>query len=305
MERKKNTNIIKKIRPYLFLLPVYAFLIIFKYIPFGMALEKSFFKWNGGNVNKFVGLDNYIKAFTDKIFIESLKNGLIVTVVYIVIAVTIPLLAAELLFAVKSEKMQYVIRTAITATMVVPMVVNILLWGWILAGDYGILNNILTNLGLEQFTKAWLGNSGTALGSILAIGFPYLGISGLGGMQFLIYMAGLQNISGEIFEAAKIDGVNIIQRFIKIDLPMLSGQLRLMTTFAIIGGLQVFDSVHILTKGGPGISTMTPAMYIFEQGFSYREMGYSSALGIILFAIILILTVFNNKVIKSEQSNMQ
>lgn len=122
----------------------------------------------------------------------------------------------------------------------------------------------------------------------------------LGGMQFLIYFGALQSISRDVFEASRIDGANILQRFIKVDLPLVSGQLKLMITLAIINSLQIFESIYILTKGGPVTSTMVPAVYLYEQGFTYKKMGYSSAIGIILFIIIMILTVLNNKFLKSE-----
>ena len=167
--RKKRTPW-QYMKPYLFLLPIYLLMIIFKYVPFGIAIEKSFFNWNGANVNQFIGLENYIQAFKDPTFIIGLKNVGIISIAYIVIVLTVPLLAAELLYAVKSRKKQYVIRTAFTFPMVVPAVVIILLWKWILAGDNGVLNNFLTGAGLESLVKPWLGSTKTALGAIIAIG---------------------------------------------------------------------------------------------------------------------------------------
>lgn len=186
--------------------------------------------------------------------------------------------------------------------MVVPSVVIILLWKWILAGDTGVLNNILTSIGLGNLAKPWLGDSRTALGSIIAIGFPWLGSASLGGLQFLLYFGALQNISKDMFEAAEIDGANIFQRFIKIDLPMLASQMKLTVTLAIINAVQVFDTVYILTKGGPGTATITPSVVLYEQGFTYRKMGYASAIGVIMFAIIMVLTVINQKLMKNTES---
>jgi len=299
--RKKKIPFSRRIRPYLFLLPIYALIVTFKYIPFFTAIQKSFYNWNGGKLNQFIGLDNYIEAFQDKIFLGSLLTVSKVMIFYVVVAITIPLLTAELLYAVKSTRKQYFIRTAFTFPMVVPGVVIILLWKWILGGDNGILNNLLTGIGYGNLAQPWLGSSKTALGAIMAIGFPWLGMSALGGMQLLIYFGALQAVPKDLFEAAQVDGVNIVQRFFKIDLPLLSSQLKLMITLAIINSLQVFESIFILTKGGPVTSTMVPAVYLYEQGFSYRRMGYSSAIGIILFVIIMILTVLNNKFLKNTE----
>lgn len=292
----------KRFMPYLFLAPVLLLLGIFKYVPFGMAVQKSFYNWNGSTLNEFVGLANYKEAFSDAIFQQSILKAFIVMGVQVLIVVTVPLLTAELLFAVRSLKKQYVIRTLLTVPMVVPTVVVILLWKWLLGGDTGLINLLLNQIGLENMTAPWLGDSQTALGAILAIGFPWLGIVSLGGMPFLIYFGGLQSISSDLYEAAKLDGVSIFQRVRKIDLPMLAGQIKLMVTLVMINSLQIFDAVFITTKGGPGTSSMVPAVYMYEQGFSYRRMGYCSALGIILFVMILALTAFNNKVIKGSDN---
>lgn len=297
----------KKIRfrtfkPYLFLIPIFALLIIFKYIPFGMAITKSFFNWNGANVNEFIGLENFVEAFHDGIFLESIVRAFFVMVVQVLIVITIPLLTAELLYAVRSKKMQYFTRTAITFTMVVPTVVVILMWKWLLNGDTGVINTFLRDIGLSGLAKPWLGSAQTALGSVLAVGFPWLGMVSLGGMPFLLYFGALQSIPTDLFEAADLDGVTLFQRIRMIDLPMIASQIKLMVTLAIINSLQIFDMVYILTKGGPGTSTMVPAVYMYEQGFSYRRMGYCSALGTILFVLIMLLTLFNNKFLKNTET---
>ena len=298
--RKKVS--LRTVKPYLFLIPIFSLLIIFKYSPFGMAIEKSFFNWNGANMNEFIGFQNFVEAIQDKIFLESIKKAFVVMIVQVVIVMTVPLITAELLYAVRSSRAQYVIRTAFTFPMVVPSVVIILLWKWILNGDTGVLNTFLKEVGLNAWAQPWLGSAKTALGSVLAVGFPWLGMVSLGGMPFLLYFGALQSIPKDLFEAADLDGVTLFQRIRCIDLPMLASQMKLMITLAIINSLQIFDAVFILTKGGPGTSTMVPAVYMYEQGFSYRRMGYCSALGTILFLLIMLLTVFNNKFLKNTET---
>lgn len=298
--KKKVT--FRTFKPYLFLVPIFALLIVFKYIPFGMAIVKSFFNWNGANLNEFIGLENFIEAFQDKMFLESIVRAFIVMIVQVLIVISIPLLTAELLYAVRSKKMQYIARTAITFTMVVPTVVVILLWQWLLNGDTGVINNFLNSVGLSSLASPWLGSAKTALGSVLAVGFPWLGMVALGGMPFLLYFGALQSIPTDLFEAANLDGVTLFQRIRMIDLPMIASQIKLMVTLAIINSLQIFDAVYILTKGGPGTATMVPAVYMYEQGFSYRRMGYCSALGTILFVLIMLLTLFNNKFLKNTET---
>lgn len=291
----------KKLKPFLFLSPIFTLIIVFKYVPFFMAVEKSFFNWNGANLNEFTGLENYWAVLKDTVFHQSMLNVFIVMLMYIFIAVSIPLLAAELVFSMKSPKIQYYTRTAFTVPMVVPTMVTILLWRWIFASDYGLLNKLLETIGLEQLQTAWLGSSSTALMSTLFVGFPWIGIAMLGGMQFLIYFGGLQGIPRDLFEVSNIDGINVFQRFLFIDLPLISSQMKLMVSLAIISSLQIFDQIFILTNGGPGNATMVPAVYIYQQAFNFSRMGYASSAGVILFVIILLLTYFNQKMLKDTE----
>ena len=165
-KHKRKKSPAELIKPYLFLVPIFALMITFKYIPFFTAIFESFFKWNGSNVNEFIGLQNYIDLFKSNQFWISLWNCAKYCIAHIIIAVTMPLLAAELLYAVKSKRVQYVLRTVLTFPMVVPGVVVILLWQWILSGDNGVLNSVLTNIGLGSLTRPWLGDGSTALFAI-------------------------------------------------------------------------------------------------------------------------------------------
>lgn len=288
-------------KPYLFLLPAYLLIIIFKYIPFFRAIEKSFFKWNGGKLNQFIGLQNYFKIFEEPTFYESLKNGLYVMIIYIAITVTLPLLGAVLTFRLKSDKSQYLYRTLFILPMIVPMMVTILVWKWIYAGDYGILNQLLGVIGLESLQQPWLGQTSTSLTSILFIGFPWIGAATIGGLQYLVYFGGLQNISGDLFEVAQIDGVNSIKRFFYIELPLVKSQMKLLISLSIISSLQIFNQIFVLTKGGPGNSTMVPSVYMYQEAFIFGKLGYSSALGVVLFIIILLLTVMSQKFLKDNE----
>lgn len=295
--RRSKKSLGRIIRPYLFLLPIFTLMIVFKYIPFMNAILTSFYKWNGGNVREFIGLKNYTDLIQDKQFWISLFNCVKICIANLAIALTMPLLAAELLYAFRSKKAQYYLRTFLTFPMVVPGVVVILLWKWILSGDTGVLNTILTKIGLENFVTPWLGSSQTALFSIVLIGFPWVS-----GLNFLLYYGALQAIPGELLEAAKMDGANIFQRFFKIDLPMLASQIKLIVTLCLINSLQVFETIFILTKGGPGTSTMVPSIMLYESAFSFKKYGYSSAIGVVMFVIILVVSAFNQKFLKNTET---
>ncbi len=297
LKLNRNKHILAAIKPYLFLVPVFVLILTFKYIPFLNAIIKSFFKWNGGNVDEFIGFQNYTSLFQSKQFYISLLNSLKFCLANVVIALTLPLLAAELLFAVKSRKMQYLVRTLLTFPMVVPGMVVILLWKWILSGDSGLLNDLLTKVGLTQLVNPWLGSSKTALFAVILVGFPWIS-----GLQFLLYYGALQSIPSMLFEAAKIDGANTFQRFFKVDLPMLASQFKLIITLAIISGMQVFETVFILTHGGPGSTTLVPSILIYSSAFDYKRFGYSSAVGVVMFLIIMIISVINQKFLKNTET---
>ncbi|MFE5322613.1 carbohydrate ABC transporter permease [Paenibacillus sp. NPDC056579] len=282
---------------YAFLLPVFAVLATFKYVPFFDALIMSFYDWNGANVKQFIGLRNFIDLFQDPAFYVSLKNMLTFTVTGVIIQLTVPLLAAVLVFHVKHQKLQNAFKLWFVIPLVIPSIVIYLTWQWIFAGDYGVLNEFLELVGLESWTHAWLGESKTALWSVIFVNFPWIG-----GITFLIYLAGLMAISNELFEVAKLDGMTVWQRFIHLEFPLVRSQLKLVMVLTIIQQIQSFENILVLTNGGPGQSTMTPALYLYLQGFSYSKMGYASAIGLVLFFFLLLLTWANNRFIKNTET---
>ncbi|RED87866.1 carbohydrate ABC transporter permease [Cohnella phaseoli] len=279
---------------YIFLIPIFLVLGTFKYIPFFNAVKMSFYNWNGANVKEFVGFDNFVRLFQDDTFYTSLKNIGIFTASGVLIQLTVPLLAAVLVFHVKQLKLQNLLKVWFVVPLVIPSIVIYLTWQWIFAGEYGVLNQLLEQLGLESWTHAWLGESKTAIWSIVFVNFPWIG-----GITFLLYLAGLMSIPSELFEVAKLDGMNAWQRFIQLELPLVRSQVKLVMVLTIINQIQSFENVLVLTNGGPGDKTITPALYLYTKGFSYSEMGYASAIGLVLFVILLLLTLINNKFVKN------
>ena len=282
---------------YLFLIPVLLFLCIFKYYTFFTAVVESFFNWNGVNVNEFVGFENFIKLFNDKTFGQSMINVTIMTVSKIIIVLTFPLGAAMMVFACKKRRLSNFFKIVYIVPMVVPTLVVYLMWKWIYAYDTGAINQFLRAVGLDGLTHAWLGELGTALGAIIMIGFPFIGACGL---QFLVYLGSLLNIPVDVLESTSIDGIKWWQMIRYIQLPMLKPQLKMFLMLAIIDSVQIFENVLVLTEGGPGRSTMVPAVYMYKQAFTYNSMGYASAIGVVLFFIVLILTAINYKYVQTE-----
>ncbi len=283
---------------YLFVLPALLIITIFKYYPFLTSIYQSGFRWNGANVHMFIGLENYKELMGDKAFWTSIFNIIKICIGTIVINLTFPFLAAEVVTNLKGARKQNFFKMGFIVPMVVPGMVVTLLWKWILAGDYGVLNMLLRAIGLESLTKPWLATSSTALWAILAINFPWIA-----GLPFLLYLAGKQSISGDLYEAAELEGAGTLQKIRYIDLPLLSSQRKLVVTYMLIQAFQMFDQPFVLTSGGPGMSTLTPALHIYQRAFNYNQFGYSAAIGVVLFLVVVCVTIVNQKLLR-ESENM-
>ncbi|NLJ69675.1 MAG: sugar ABC transporter permease [Firmicutes bacterium] len=277
---------------YLALLPTFAFLILFSYYPPITALWRSFFNWNGAQAI-FIGLGNYLELLQDKIFLKSVLNIAKLSLFRILAINTMSLLTAELLFNLKSDRARRFYQVAFLVPMVVPTIVSLFLWQFIYDGQFGLLNGFLGAIGLPHLQRAWLGETATALKALMFVGFPWIV-----GTNTLIYLAGLQGMPTSVIESAVLEGCNIFQRFWKIDLPMILGQLRLLLILSLISEVQSYETQFILTNGGPGTATMVPGLHMYQVAFSYGRLGYACAIGMVIFAITLILTWINMRFIR-------
>ncbi|EFH82971.1 binding-protein-dependent transport systems inner membrane component [Ktedonobacter racemifer DSM 44963] len=280
--------LIKKKRiAYLFTLPAIALIIVFCYYPILTALYYSLTNFSLQNVTQFVGLQNYGNIlFNDIYFRTGLLNMVLIVIANILKTITFPLLAAELVFWVRNNVHRYIFRTLFVLPSVVPGLVLTFMWRMVYDPNTGLLNQLLGSLGLAQFQHAWLGDERTALGSIISVGFPFISA-----FAFLVYMGGLLNINAEMYDAAQVDGANWLDRFLKIDLPFLMPQFRILFFFVIAGTVQGFVDIFVMTAGGPGTATYVPALQMYLN-IADGHFGYASAIGIILFIMIVIPTVF-------------
>ncbi|MGC9360577.1 MAG: carbohydrate ABC transporter permease [Anaerolineae bacterium] len=279
---------------YLFLIPTFALLLVFSYYPPLFAIYNSFFQWDGFNERVFIGLQNFREMFTDKVFLASWKNLFILLGFSLVIGTSIPLIVAELIFNVANDRWRYLYRLFFIIPMVVPGLVGTLLWRFILDPNVGILNILLEAIGGEEWRQPWLGSPRTVLPSFMIMGFPWVS-----GVNVLIYLAGLQSIPQEIFDASRIDGAEGVSRFLRIDLPLVMGQVKLLLILGVIGGLQAYQAQLILTNGGPGYSSMMPGLVMYQEAFSYNRIGYANAIGLFTFLLILGATYINMRYVKS------
>ncbi len=294
---------------YLIIFPSFALVIIFNYLPVLMGFYYSFTRFDGVHAY-WIGLENYRRIFLDPALVQSYKNIALILVFSLAVGVSMPLFVAYLIYHLKNADVRYWFRVLFTVPMVVPGIVMLLIWIFMYTPSGGI-NIILDSIGLEKLTltadglrRAWLGDQKTALGAILFMGFPWVSP-----VNMLILLAGLEAISVEIIDAAKVDGATGWKMFWNIELPMVMGQIRLIVVTATIGVMQGFQNILVLTRGGPGYATMVPAMRMYDTALpdnsggsgSAPQMGFGSAIGVFLFVVIMIITVINMRLVRSVE----
>lgn len=280
---------------YLLIVPTLGCLLTFNYYPAFSGLYHAFTDWNPAGRSPWVGLENFRFLMEDRFFLASFRNALVLVVVSIAKTMTMPLLVAELIFNLKHRYAQYWMRTLFVVPIVLPAVVEILVWNNIYDPAIGLLNESLKLLGLEEWTRVWYGDPNVALSSVLFIGVPWVNAFAL-----LIFYGGLISISDEIIDSSKVDGANTFRRFWSIDLPLLMGQVKLLLILNFINAVQTFELVFLTTGGGPGAATYVPALELYYMAMRMDRMGVASAIGMILFVIILMGTILNMRFVRSS-----
>ncbi len=284
MKRKRNVSNLRKreaIEGYLFVAPLLVGLIVFTAGPMLASLAISFCKYDIFSAPEFIGLGNYRELFRDPLFWQSLKVTAIYSFVSVPLGLTLGLAVAILM----NQKIRgiAIFRTIYYLPAVVSGVAVALLWIWIFDPSYGLGNVVLRAFGLPPI--AWLSDTRTALLSLILMSLWGVG----GGM--VIYLAGLQSVPQHLYEAASLDGANVMQKFRHVTIPMLTPVIFYNLIMGIIGSFQVFTQAFVMTNGGPVNSTLFYVLYLFRQAFNYFHMGYASAMAWVLFVIILVLTM--------------
>jgi ABC-type sugar transport system permease subunit len=280
---------------YLMILPTLALLLIFNYYPAFSGLYHAFTEWSPGAKTEWIGLANFELLLNDRFFISSFRNTVILVIVSILKVLTVPLMVAELIFNLRHQRSRYALRTLFIVPLVLPAVVEILLWNNIYDPTIGLLNKTLIAMGRPEWTRTWYGDAHVSLASIIFIGFPWVSAFAL-----LIFYGGLIGISEEVFDSSRVDGASGLRRFWHIDLPLLMGQIKLLLILTFIGAVQTFELVYLTTGGGPGSATYTPALELYYMAMRMYKMGAASAIGMILFVIILAGTIVNMRFVQSS-----
>jgi raffinose/stachyose/melibiose transport system permease protein len=279
---------------YLFVLPTLIFVGYFLYYPAYRALTGAFTDWDGFNPPEWIGLENFRRAFSDAVLREAARNNLIWAFFDVLLAIVPAFIVAELIFHVKRARLKYLYRMLFIVPAVVPFIVTVLLWRYYYQSD-GLINLILGKIGLSGLERAWISDPGTALLALALMGFPWVNA-----FNMLIFYAGLQHIAPEVLEAAELEGATGLRRVWTIDLPLVLAQFKLLVVLALITSGQNILVPLLMTRGGPGYSTYTPALYMYDTAVEYGDFGYSMAISFMLFVLILGLTALNIRFIRER-----
>jgi multiple sugar transport system permease protein len=270
-----------------------GFLVFYLY-PAIRGFYLSMTNYNLLNVPKFIGLNNYSKLFSDPLFWNSLK----VTGYYVVINIIVQTIVAIGLAVLMDRVVK---RTLTKGIILLPYfianVVVALVWFWMLDAQLGIVNQALTWVGLPS--QSWFGNPNLAIPTIALINvWRHMGYTAL-----LIY-AGLQTIPKSLYEAAAIDGATEMKSFWRITMPLLRPVITLVLIVTVVGSFQIFDTVAVTTKGGPGNATRVIQLYIYDQAFGQNNFGYASAISVILFLILVVVAVLQFRFLRGRDSDL-
>ncbi|MCI9890071.1 sugar ABC transporter permease [Micrococcales bacterium 31B] len=267
----------------LFLAPTVLGLGVFTLIPILASIVLAFFRWDIISAPVFVGLDNFRDIFTD----PTIRRSFVNTFGFVIVTVALQLAAAIGLAVLVQSKMPTWLRAFFRSAFFFPLILSAssvsIMMGYLFNQDFGMVNRILGWFGIDPVP--WLTTSG---GAMVVIVLVYVWQNF--GFSFLLFVGGLSSIPTEMYEASSLDGATGWKQFSRITLPLLSPTTLVASVMAIISALQIFDQAYVLTKGGPGDSTRTAVMVIFESAFQQLQFGRASAIGIVLTVIIMLVT---------------
>jgi len=277
-------NYYKKYTPYLFLLPAAAVMIVFFFIPFFQTFGLSFFDYSSSLYNpNFVGTDNYIKLFKEPVFYKVMFNTFMYLVIAVPFLVTFPLFLAILI----NQKIRGITlyKILLYLPVIVSIVVAAIAFKWLYAGQ-GILNYILSLFHIKSI--GWLVDTKRGLFSVALVTI-WKGI----GYYMMIYLASLMSVPQDLYEACDIDGANFITKHLTVTIPHIMPTIALVSTISTISAMKVFAEIYVMTKGGPLNSTKTIVYYIYERAFENLDLGYASALAVVLLVVVMGFSLIN------------
>jgi raffinose/stachyose/melibiose transport system permease protein len=273
------------ISPWLFALPALAVYVVFLVYPSITSLFFSLTDWDGlSPTYNIVGLDNYVAMANDPVIMTALKNNAIWTVVTLTIPMVLGLLLA--IFLNGKVRGKPVLRLIFYTPAVLPLVSIASIWGWLYNPQYGAINELLRVIGLDSLAQPWLGQDSTALAAIMV---PAIWLRT--GFPMLLYLAALQGIASEMYEAATVDGATRWQQFWHITMPSLKPAHYIVLALSLIDSFKVFDMVYAMTYGGPGTATQVMGTWMYANVFQYYQAGYGTAIAVVITVIAIVVSI--------------
>lgn len=295
---KTNINKIRRRRNnlwgYGFTTPSAILLFVFIILPIFISAFLSLTEFTGFNKPVYIGFKNYVDMFQDKKFQASMKN----TFVYVLATVPVQTLLSLIVAAILAEKFRNPFGEFIRGTMFIPVLCSAVIAGnlffYLFASDKeSIMNSLMTLLGFDKVN--WLGKSATAM-LVICIVAVWKNV----GYFMVIFYAAIMDVPKTLHEAARVDGASPIQRFFNITMPSIRPVLYLVITLSTIWAFQVFDITMVMTKGGPGVATMSPVLLVYNYAFSDHRMGYASAIACLLAVVIFVISMLQKLVFREE-----
>lgn len=269
-----------------YLLPAFLVYLLFTFIPIIETFRASFYNWNGfGETQTFIGLSNYVNLLSDPLFLKAISNNLVFIIFYSIIPILIGLLLSAILTGKPIPGFSF-FRTVFFLPQVISMVVVGVIWRWMFNPVSGPINQFFSLIGLDQLRQAWLGSFKYALPAVGLIGswVQY-------GFCMVLFLAGMQRIPLEYYEAASLDGANSLKQFLHITVPGLKSEIGVAMITTMIAALRVFDLIYSTTRGGPGETTLVTGFLIYRSAILNNRIGYGAAIATILTIIILTLSL--------------
>ncbi|BES63900.1 sugar ABC transporter permease [Gottschalkiaceae bacterium SANA] len=280
---------------WLYILPAILLIGTFVYVPIIQNFYFSLFKMNSYTDEKiFVGLAHYVRIFKDDVFYTSLKNNITYAIISVICQVGLGTMLAMLIESKLTGRLRNFYRNVLFMPSLISVTAVGLLWYFIYNPNVGMLNALLTKIGMENLTHAWLAEPNIAIYSIIAMSqWQYTGY-----IMVLILVA-IQKIPAELFEAAEIDGANGIQRSLFVTIPNIKEMLLVTSVITVIGAFKLFTEIYVMTMGGPYNTTQVLGTYLYQSAFMFDEMGYASAIAVIIFMITFTASIIQIRMAKS------
>jgi multiple sugar transport system permease protein len=292
-----------RLRPHVtgwaFAVPFLVIFLVFLAIPILASFALSFTSFGIANIRDWfsadvVGFENYTNLFDDERFLKAARNTAVFVVFGVPLTMALGLIAAVGLNQALGRLTSF-FRVGYYLPVVTSIVAIAVIWRYLLHPDYGVVNALLAEVGIDG--PNWLGQRSTALPSIIA-----LGVWRNLGFDIVIFLAALQGINPTLYEAARVDGARPHQIFFRITLPLLRPAILFLAVITSAGYLQLFEEPFVMTGGGPLDSTLSVAMYVYEQGFDFLNLGYASAIAYALFVVIVVLAFIQFRLLRTEDT---